>query len=423
MSQSSIVTGTMEIPRRASSEVFWLEVGDRHVHRSYAVAQGVRLVLGTNEACDVVLRDRTVSKRHCEVGCADGSLWVRDLGSKNGVYAGGARVEHAQLSPGSCFAVGRVPMCIRVKSAADVGVEPLPGVIGTSAPMMGVAAIARSLAKLSVPILIRGATGTGKDVVARAIHSLSARADGPFVPRNMGAIPTALAAAELFGHDRGAFTGASQSRKGAFMAAHGGTLFLDEIAEASGDVQVHLLRALEQREVQPLGSDRHIAVDVRVIAATWAPLEQTVTDRGFRQDLFHRLAVGTIHLPTLADRKADIGVLVEHILNKHRDEVGDRKIAPAALGRLMAYGWPGNVRELSNVVLRAAVLTEQPWLQARDVDAALGHQPSAAGRLSPSAAQALVKSCNGNVTIAAKRCGVPRSTFRGWLEGSRKKPS
>lgn len=416
MTDTGIATGTMEVPAHGDSSVFWLEVGGLHGHASYVVTKGVKLLIGASERCDVVLRDRTVSKSHCEVGYSRDTLWVRDLGSKNGVFAGGARVEQALLSPGSCFTVGRVPVCIRRGRGIPEAVEPLPGVVGTSAPMMQVAARVRRLARTSVPVLIRGATGTGKEVVARAVHALSPRAYGPFVDLNMGAIPASLTAAELFGHDRGAFTGAGQARRGAFQAADGGTLFLDEIAEAPSDVQVHLLRALEQRQVQPLGSDKRVHVDVRVVAATWVQLEQAAREGRFRQDLMHRLAVMTVDLPPLSARKSDIGALASHILAQHRGELGDKQIAPAALGRLLAYDWPGNVRELSNVVRRAAVLTDHRWIQAVDVDAALGTPQSVAARASPAAARALVRQCRGNVSAAAKLCGVPRSTFRGWLE-------
>ncbi len=415
MKLSNTATGTLEVPQGAASQVLRLEVGHGSKHRSYVVTDGLRLVVGTGRDCDVVVDDRTVSKKHCELGCDGRTLWVRDLGSKNGVYAGGARVERALLSEGSCFTVGRVAMCVRDQDREPEALESLPGVIGTSAPMMRVAARVKRMARLSVPVLLRGPTGSGKDVVARAIHALSSRRDEAFVDLNMGAIPASLAAAELFGHERGAFTGAGPGRKGAFVAADGGTLFLDEIAEASRDVQVHMLRALEQREVQPLGSDQRLPIDVRVVAATWTPLDQAVEQGRFRQDLFHRLAVVTIPLPPLADRKSDIAALTEHILERRRSDVGDKQISPSALGRLMAYHWPGNVRELANVITHAAVLCSGQWIRARHVDAALGRGRAGPGRVTPAVARAIVTQCRGNVAEAARRCGVPRSTFRGWL--------
>jgi DNA-binding NtrC family response regulator len=163
-----------------------------------------------------------------------------------------------------------------------------------------------------------------------------------------------------------------------------------------------------------------VQVDVRIISATWAPLEEAILARGFRQDLFHRLAVGTIQLPTLADRKSDIGPLTAHVLQARRLEVGERELTPAALGRLMTYDWPGNVRELNNVVLRAAVLSDNRWIQADDIEAALSSGRRTVGRLSPRAAKALVAECGGSVAAAARRCGVPRSTFRGWLRRERR---
>lgn len=409
-------TATHEVPLGKGPGFYWLEVGDQDSHKAIAVADGVRLTVGSDRSCDVVLSDRTVSGCHCELACENGVLWVRDLGSKNGVYAGGARVEQAQLRTGSCFAVGRVGMSVRPAWETEGDEKPLPGVVGTSIEMLRVASHVRRVAKLSVPVLIRGATGTGKEVIARAMHEASPRRHKPFVPINIGTVPSPLAAAELFGHDRGAFTGAGKGRRGAFAAADSGSLFLDEIGEANHDVQVHLLRVLEQGEVQPLGSDKRLRVDVRVIAATWVSLEQAVGEGKFREDLFHRLAVGTITLPTLSERRTDIGLLAAHVLDKHRAEFGPKQLSPSAVGRLMAYDWPGNVRELNNVVLRAALSTGGEWIHAQDIDSALRGR-ARAGRMSPAAARALVRTCQGAVSAAARMCGVPRSTFRGWLAG------
>lgn len=412
-------TATMEIPRDRRSSMYWIDVGDGNVHRSYAVGEGVRLVVGSAKASDIVLMDRMVSARHCELRLEDGVLWVRDLGSKNGIYAGGARVDCARLGEGSCFSVGRVACCVRSESESMESCLPLPGVVGTSAAMMRVAAQVRRVAKLSIPVLIRGETGTGKEVIAQTIHALSTRKEGIFFGVNVGALPPSLAAAELFGHDRGAFTGAGQVRKGAFQAAEGGTLFLDEIAEAPLDVQVLLLRALERKEVLPLGSDRHVAVDVRIVAATLAGLEEAVAKRRFREDLLHRLAVGTVQLPSLRERKSDIGILAEHFLWQRRDEVGVKRLTPGAMGRLMVHDWPGNVRELSNIVFRAAAQTDGEWVRARDVDVCLAARRTTVGPLSPTAAEALVIACRGNISIAARKCHVARSTFRGWLNAGK----
>ncbi len=386
------LTETVEVPEGKRSAVYWLEVGGGRAHQSFAVPNGVKLILGTHRECDVVVSDRTVSAHHCEIACTDGLLWVRDLESKNGTYAGGARVRKAQLKRGSCFSVGTTALSVRGGEEGSIDEAPLPGVIGTSTAMMEVAAEVRQLARLSVPVLIRGATGTGKDVVARALHLLSRRSNRPFVPINIGAIPPSLAASELFGHDRGAFTGAGNQRRGAFLAAQHGTLFLDEIGEASPDVQIHLLRVLEQREVQPVGSDTIIPVNVRIVAATWVDLERAVEAGSFRKDLDQR-----------------------------RDELGEKHLTPSALGRLTAHGWPGNVRELNNVVTRAAVKSQGSWIRAREIEAAFCQSRHSSRRLTKAAAQALVNKCNGLVSVAARECGVPRSTFRGWLEGRRKR--
>lgn len=420
MSDVDVTTGTMEQPWLGSAGTYWLEVADGKQHRSFLIARGVRLLVGTRRECDIMLSDRMVSGLHCEVELRDNHLCVRDLGSKNGTYVGGARLSSAQLVAGACFLVGRVPISVRAQPFDGSRVKPLDGMIGNSAAMMRVASEVRRLAPLSVPVLICGATGTGKELVARSLHDLSARKQGPFVPINVGAIPSSLAVAELFGHERGAFTDAQRARRGAFVAAQGGTLFLDEIGEIGADVQVMLLRALEQREVQPLGSDQRVQVDVRVIAATCARLENAMNSGRFRRDLYHRLAVGTVHLPPLSERKTDIAALASHIVELHASEVGEKQFTPAALARLMVYGWPGNVRELSNVVLRAASRARDAWITAEDVDEALGRTNCTQIRIPRDSAWAIVEQCGGSVSAAARHCRVPRTTFRGWLKGRKK---
>ncbi|MBI5535075.1 MAG: sigma 54-dependent Fis family transcriptional regulator [Deltaproteobacteria bacterium] len=412
-------TGTVEIPREPRSKVFCLEVGQSDRQDSVGVIDGCSVVLGTGAGCDVVLKDRTVSNRHCVVRCKGGRLWVEDAGSRNGVYVGGARVQSAQLAPGACFVVGHCTIAVRASNDAPPPIEQggdcLPRMVGRSPAMMRVASQVRRLAPLSVPVLVRGATGTGKDLVARALHELSPRASRPYVALNAGALAKDLASAELFGHDRGAFTGAHIRRDGAFVAADGGTLFLDEIGELSPDVQVRLLRTLEDGEVRPVGAGTPIKVNVRIVAATWAPLEQLVEQGGFREDLYHRLAVGMLSMPSLAERRSDISALVEHFLKQCEAEVGPRRISSAAIGCLAAQRWPGNVRQLKNIVWRAAMLARSETIAASDVEFAIHELPAGTLRMSKASAIALVQSCEGRVAKAAKMCGVPRSTFRGWI--------
>jgi len=236
----------------------------------------------------------------------------------------------------------------------------LPEMIGASEPMRELTRLVRLVAPRSTTVLIEGETGTGKEVVARALHRLSERAGKPFAVLNCAAIPEALLEAELFGHTRGAFTGAVQSRTGRIEAAHGGTLFLDEIGEMPMALQAKMLRFLECGELQRVGDNETMRVDVRVIAATHQPLEKLATsvgaERTFRLDLYHRLAVFPIEVPALRDRMDDLGLLAEHILEQMGQEMPRKRLTLDAEAKLYEHSWPGNVRELMHVLERGAIL-------------------------------------------------------------------
>lgn len=234
----------------------------------------------------------------------------------------------------------------------------LPEMVGSSEAMRELARLIRLVAPRSTTVLIEGETGTGKEVVARALHRLSERAGKPFAVLNCAAIPEALLEAELFGHARGAFTGAVQSRTGRIEAAHGGTLFLDEIGEMPMALQAKMLRFLECGELQRVGDNETVRVDVRVIAATHQPLQQRSEERTFRLDLYHRLAVFPVEVPALRDRMEDLGLLAEHILEKMGQEMPRKRLSVEAGVRLHEHHWPGNVRELMHVLERGAILSE-----------------------------------------------------------------
>ncbi len=234
----------------------------------------------------------------------------------------------------------------------------LPEMIGESAPMLELARMIRLVAPRSTSVLIEGETGTGKEVVAKALHRLSSRSTKPLVVLNCAAIPESLLEAELFGHTRGAFTGAVQSRTGRIEAAHGGTLFLDEIGEMPLALQAKMLRFLECGELQRVGDNETTRVDVRVIAATHQPLEQRAEEKVFRLDLYHRLAVFPLSVPALRERIEDLPSLVDFFLDELAKQMPRKGIAPAALDLLTAYSWPGNVRELMHVLERGAILAE-----------------------------------------------------------------
>ncbi len=236
----------------------------------------------------------------------------------------------------------------------------LPEMVGASEPMRELARLIRLVAPRTTTVLIEGGTGTGKEVVARALHRLSERAGKPFAVLNCAAIPEALLEAELFGHTRGAFTGAVQSRTGRIEAAHGGTLFLDEIGEMPMALQAKMLRFLECGELQRVGDNETMRVDVRVIAATHQPLEKLASsvgaERTFRLDLYHRLAVFPVEVPALRERMEDLSMLAEHFLEQMGQEMPRKKLTAEAMAKLYEHSWPGNVRELMHVLERGAIL-------------------------------------------------------------------
>jgi transcriptional regulator with PAS, ATPase and Fis domain len=241
--------------------------------------------------------------------------------------------------------------------------------VGNSQGMRIVRAMIAKLANSNSTVLITGESGTGKELAARAIHEMSPRRHGCFVPINCGAIPEELLESELFGHVRGAFTGAVNARQGRFQLAHGGTLFLDEIAEMSAKLQVKLLRVLQEREFEPVGSDCAVQVDVRVVAATNRDLRVGVRESKFREDLFYRLNVLPLELPPLRERDTDIALLIRHFLVFHARKRGKAPIQvhDDAMAIMERYGWPGNVREVENLVERLVVLNENGTVRAADL--------------------------------------------------------
>jgi DNA-binding NtrC family response regulator len=237
-----------------------------------------------------------------------------------------------------------------------------PPIIGDHPLMQRIGDMIRKIAHTDATVLLLGESGTGKELVARALHAQSERADGAFVPVNCGAIPAELLESEMFGHERGAFTGAAGPRAGLFQLAHRGTIFLDEVAEMSPALQVKLLRVIQDREVRPVGGDRVLTVDVRVVAASNKDLAAEVAAGRFRDDLFYRLNVIPITMPSLRERRSDVPLLVRHFLAAHNRRRRGRPVSVSddAMVHLREYDWPGNVRELENIIERLAILTEEP---------------------------------------------------------------
>jgi transcriptional regulator with GAF, ATPase, and Fis domain len=253
-------------------------------------------------------------------------------------------------------------------------------IIGADFGLRGVMDMVRQVAPLSSPVMLLGKTGTGKEVIAGAIHNLSPRKDDPFIVVNCGAIPENLVDSELFGHEKGAFTGALSRKRGRFERANGGTIFLDEVGELQPEAQVRLLRVLQEKEIERVGGTEPIKVDIRVIAATHRDLEAMITEGKFRDDLYFRLNVFPIAIPSLQERKGDIPSLVHYFMQKKSREIGMREmpsLAQGALERLMTYPWPGNVRELENTVERALILSRGEPLSFNNFQTPLKPEDSA----------------------------------------------
>jgi DNA-binding NtrC family response regulator len=318
--------------------------------------------IGANPQNQVVLEDRFVSGFHCRLHLRDGSLWVEDLGSTNGTVVDGSRVGEAEVTAGSTLRAGTQILRIE-RDAPPASAVPMPGVITCDPVLGGALELLRRAAPSRLPVLILGESGSGKEVAARAVHELSPRTGEAFVPVNCGAISPELAEAELFGHERGAFTGAVGSSPGAFGAADGGTLFLDEIGDLPLPLQVKLLRALEAGEVKPVGSPRPRRIDVRIVCATHRDLKKLVRAGAFREDLYYRLAGLSVELPPLRERRQDIVPLAEHFLSQEGDGV-QRGFAADARARLVAHRWPGNARELRHVVQLALILSDRATIRA-----------------------------------------------------------
>ncbi|MBX3229261.1 MAG: sigma 54-interacting transcriptional regulator [Labilithrix sp.] len=377
------------------------------------------MTVGSASGVDIRIDDPTVSAQQCTIALEDKGVHVADTGSKNGTFIGGARVRDGWGAPGAVIVAGRVTIVCAAASGdeeADVVTgAPLPGIAGASSAMLRVARQVRWLANHAAPVLVTGETGVGKELVARALHREGARSEAEFVALNVAALPRELVESELFGHERGAFTGATARRDGAFVEAEGGTLFLDEIGELPSDAQPKLLRALDGYEVRRVGgAGSGKRTDVRVVAATHVPLLEHVRAGRFRRDLFHRLEVFVVEIPPLRARPGDILPIASTILQQLEPQIGERDLTPGASALLTAHEWPGNVRELRNVLLRAAGLSnESRWIHAQAITRAMAPRagPKVLG-FTPDRARDWLASHAGNVSAAARAAKMPRTTFR-----------
>ena len=335
-----------------------------------------RITIGRSVICDLALSDKAVSGTHFEIVADEKGFLLRDLSSTNGTFCGEMRVREVWLKAGSVVRAGQTQFrfepaegMIDIELSRD---ESFHELLGKSVRMREIFAALEKLSPTDLTVLIRGETGTGKELVARAVHARSKRAHGPLVVQDCGAIPKDLIESTLFGHERGAFTGATDRHRGSFEQADNGTIFLDEIGELDLALQPKLLRVLENREIRRVGGDKMIPINVRVVAATNRDLREMVNAGTFREDLYFRLGVAALELPTLRERPEDIALLVLRFL----EELSERRfpaegkrftIAKDAMARLAGYPWPGNVRELKNTVERGALLADGLELGVRDL--------------------------------------------------------
>jgi DNA-binding NtrC family response regulator len=324
--------------------------------------------IGTAKANDLVLADTSVSRHHVAIAPAPRGPMIRDLGSTNGTFVSGVEVERAYLVPGAAILLGNTRLRFDAAGGEERAVlsadDRWGRALGTSEAMRRLFAMLPRLAESDSTVLLEGETGTGKSLVAAAIHEASPRARGPFIVVDCGAVPPSLIESELFGHDKGAFTGATAARAGAFEAASGGTIFLDEIGELPLDLQPKLLRALEDRVVKRVGGNDPIRVDLRIVAATNRDLRSEINRGRFRSDLYYRINTFRLRMPPLRERRDDIALLASHF---YRQLAGGDEPPAQLIVDFVRHDWPGNVRELRAAVERTVLLGDPTvWRQIID---------------------------------------------------------
>jgi transcriptional regulator with GAF, ATPase, and Fis domain len=396
--------------------------------------------VGARPGVDLTLRDGKVSRTHFEIRLDAQGYRLRDLESTNGTFVSGLRVRDAYVPPGASIYVGDTrlrfdPLDATVEVALS-SADRFGDMVGRSVVMRELFARLAAVAPTDATVLVTGETGTGKELVAEALHEHSARRGKPFVVLDCGAIPANLMESETFGHERGAFTGATAAHAGAFERAEGGTLFLDEIGELPLEMQPKLLRALERKEIRRVGGSKVLRVNIRVVAATNRDLAVEVNKGRFREDLYYRLAVAHVSVPPLRERREDIPLLVDHILAglATSPEARERAPGPETLELMKRHEWPGNVRELRNVLERA-VLFKQPL---RDLSVVAPAPSPAAAAVGPGGAlqvaidptvpfklakqdmideferryvSALLDAHGGNISAAARAAGIDRMSI------------
>jgi DNA-binding NtrC family response regulator len=348
----------------APAAAFSLVVVEGHdTGRAFALDpdQPGRVLLGQSPACEVRVVDREVSRRHAALESAGERLRITDLGSTNGTLVDGVAIVEALLKGGETVRVGSTVLRVErgaMATAAPLSASSFGRLLGASPAMRRLYPLCQRLAASDVPVILEGETGTGKEVLAESLHAMGPRAKGPFVVFDCTAVPPNLVESELFGHERGAFTGALSSRRGVREQAAGGTLFIDEIGDLEASLQPKLLRAIERSEVRRVGSERWIHTNIRILAATRRDLDHEVQAGRFRDDLFHRVAVTRIELPPLRRRHGDVRLLAKHFCKELGGDL--RLLGGDLLAQWDEDAWPGNVRELRNAVARRLAIGDLP---------------------------------------------------------------
>lgn len=378
------------------------------------------IYIGSSVESDLVIeRDSFVSRLHCRLTLRNNSIVIEDMGSTNGIFYKNERLQKISIASGSKFIIGKTEIYAKIiedEEKVTSEISCMGEMIGTSGSMKEIFSLVSLVAPTDATVCITGESGTGKELIASSLHGQSLRNKGPFVAINCGAIPHNIIESELFGHEKGAFTGASQTHRGVFEQADQGTLFLDEIGEMPFDLQTRLLRVLETKSVRRIGAQRDIPINVRIIAATNQDLKTRVGEQKFREDLFFRLYIIPVHVPPLRERREDISVLAAHFIKFFSPPDEEIEISLGAMNRLLEHSWPGNVRELKNVIQRAVIINRGGSITSANIKLTELKRPgdSLSGPLVCHEKEAILgalrQSC-GNQVKASRILGVARTTL------------
>lgn len=361
----------LTLPTKQGRELALLVIDDGRA-ATHVLPKGGSVVVGRDPECDVVIDESSVSRNHVRIDLGE-TIFVSDLGSRHGTEVDGKSLkigEAVAVRIGQSFEVGRATLMVKTRAIVDVDVAVAEAPAKEAAdPMEQTRAMVRKVAAGRISVLVTGETGVGKEMTAEAVHRFSPRAKGPYVKVNCGALTDSLLASELFGHEKGAFTGATSTKQGLLEAASGGSVFLDEIGELSLSLQVNLLRALEEGTIRRVGGVRPVKIDVRFITATNRDLQAEVKAGNFREDLYYRLAGVTVQIPPLRDRRGEVSPLAAHFAAQAADNLARSvpTFSSDAAALLLSYPWPGNVRQLRNVVERAVLLVDGDVIESADL--------------------------------------------------------